>query len=77
MEFYEIDGPFFIYIHDGGNENTIELLTSGLIYELAQELNGAIFTADHRFFRINQARPYIYTKLVFLIPYIYIIIIIL
>lgn len=52
MDFYAVGGPLFIYINDGGAYTT-EWLTHGLIYDAARELNGALFTTDLRYFRLN------------------------
>lgn len=46
MAFYEDGGPIFVHINDGTGTRWV---TSGLVYDLARELNGALVTADTRY----------------------------
>lgn len=47
-------GPIFIYVN-GGFEVYDDFLEGGMIFELAEELNGNLFALEHRFF--GESRP--------------------
>lgn len=49
-EFYKDGGPIFLYINDGAG---VRWITSGLVYDIARELNGGLVTASTRYFGQN------------------------
>lgn len=51
VQFFEESGPIFINVND--MEGT-KWLTSGLVHDLAEELNGAVVSSDLRFVGHNQ-----------------------
>lgn len=56
MEFYQTGGPIFIYINDATTYTT-QWLQTGLMYDIASEMNGVLITTDHRYFRQNRPTP--------------------
>lgn len=46
------NGPIFIYVNDGGVFTT-QFLQTGLMHDIAVDLNAALVTADMRYFRNN------------------------
>ncbi|KAJ6623773.1 putative serine protease K12H4.7 [Pseudolycoriella hygida] len=54
LEYYEANGPLFVYINDG-EQYTTEWIERGLIVDIARDLGGAVITSDHRYFRLNTA----------------------
>lgn len=56
VDYYETGGPLFFYINDAGTYTT-EWITHGLAYDISRELNGALFTTDLRYFRLNLPTP--------------------
>lgn len=55
-DYHTPGGPLFVYINDAGIFTT-QWLEFGLIHDLARDLGGALFTADHRYFRSNIPTP--------------------
>lgn len=51
-QYYNDGGPLLVYINDAMSYTT-ELIQSGLMYDIAKKLNGALITSDHRYFRTN------------------------
>lgn len=51
---YKEGAPVFIYI-GGGNDNHVDMITRGAVFDLANETNGALLALEHRFF--GQSRP--------------------
>lgn len=56
MQYYQAGGPLFFHIHDSGVHST-RWIEGGLMYDLARELNGAMFIADHRYSGHNIPTP--------------------
>lgn len=52
LDFYEAGAPLFVYINDG-EQFTTEWIQEGLVVDIARDLQGAVITADHRYFRLN------------------------
>lgn len=55
-QFYTEGGPVFVYIN-GGDAVTYQVLQSGLMYDIAQEVNATIVSFEHRFFRRSIFAP--------------------
>lgn len=51
-EFYQEGGPLYVYLKDLGDFST-KWLTEGLMHDIAQETNGALYTFDYRYFGQN------------------------
>lgn len=51
-------GPLFIYVNDAVTYTT-QWLQTGLMYDIAKKLNGALITSDHRYFRSNLPTEYV------------------
>lgn len=51
-EYFTENGPIFIYANDGGTFTT-HFLQTGLMHDIAIDVNAALVTADMRYFRNN------------------------
>lgn len=51
-DYYKRGGPIFIYVQEG-DRSTNEFLQSGLMHDIAADVNAVLVTADLRFFRSN------------------------
>lgn len=51
-EYFIENGPIFIYVNDG-DIFTTHFLETGLMHDIAIDLNAALVTADMRYFRSN------------------------
>lgn len=56
-QYYVDGGPLFVYINDAVTYTT-QWLQTGLMYDIAKQLNGALITSDHRYFRSNLPTEY-------------------
>lgn len=52
IEHYADKGPMFFYINDAGHFTT-EWIERGLMFDLAMQFGGALFTSNLRYFRDN------------------------
>jgi hypothetical protein len=53
-QFWSPGATIFIYVTSGGHDSNKEFLESGLIYDLAKENNGILFSMQQRFFGESQ-----------------------
>lgn len=58
-EFFQDGGPIFIYVTAGENFFGVydDFITSGLVYEIARETNGLMFSLESRYFGVSRPTP--------------------
>ena len=55
-EFFQDGGPIYIYLTVGEEYFGVydRFITSGLVYEIAEETNGLLFALEHRYFGLSR-----------------------
>lgn len=52
-EHFTVGGPLFFYVHLQDNSGDTEMHTTGLVYDLARKLNGAVIKSNFRYLGQN------------------------